>query len=388
MTGDVKIWPKTVCNGLGALAQLPRLLADLGVGRAMVVCGRTVANGPILAQVKAALGPAYAGCFDRVQSHTPLGLVQEAAELLRELGADVVVSVGGGSAIDCGKGIAIYLATGGDFEPYRVRRSAQDKSRRAVPPGITHIAIPTTAGSASDVMPTAGIRNVETREKLLFWDDALIPAATVLDPEIASHTGAMLTATSGMTAVARCVESLYSRERNPLAAGLALQGLRLMAEGLPAAVENPGDLEARMKTQAGCVLSGIAAINSMVSVVHAVGHVIGGRLGLQHGTSHSMMLPPAMRLLLPVIGEDQHLVAQALGGDSRGLDAAAAGRLAADRMEALLDRLPIGRRLRDAGLPEEEIDAIAAHAPEDYMMRNLPRPMEASEVAALIRAAW
>lgn len=385
----VRIWPKRLFLGRGSLATLPKVMAELGVGRALVLCGRTVASGALLARMRAALGPLCCGVFDGVAAHTPLPMVESAMAQIAATGADVVISVGGGSAIDAGKGAVLLTATGGACAPYAIRYAAGDGMRRALLPavGLKHIAVPTTAGSASEVLPTSAIRDVERRSKMLFWDDALIPDAVILDPEMAAATGAFLTAASGMTAVARCVESLYSSDRNALAEGLALHALRLLQHNLPLSVERPDDLDARLECQVACAMSGIASINAMVSLVHALGHVVGGRYALQHGVSHAILLAPAMRRLLPAIGARQGLVLEALGGDGAG-DPDAAGARAAERIAALVARLPLNGRLRELGIPAEELDEIAETATHDYMMANLPAPVSLAEIGALLRAAW
>ncbi len=372
------------------MAQLSTLLDDLGARRALVLCGTTVASGHLLAMTRAALGDRCIGVFDRVGSHTPLTMVEEIAGISKASNVDAIITVGGGSAIDAGKGTILLRAAGGTtIDPYAVRYDdAGRMNQRALPKAdVLHIAIPTTSGSASEVMPTAGIRDVAARKKLLFWDDALIPDGVILDPVMAASTNAFLSAASGMTAVARCVESLFSIARNPIAEGLALHALRLLHRNLPIVVATPGNLRARYECQAACSMSGVAAINSMVSIVHALGHVVGGKFGLQHGVSHAILLAPAMRRMLPTIGEAQHLVLQALDGPPVA-DADAAGRAAADRIEALVAALPLKQRLRDIGLEESELLGIAEQTTHDYMMINLPRPMGAPEIEALVRSVW
>jgi alcohol dehydrogenase class IV len=136
-----------------------------------------------------------------------------------------------------------------------------------------------------------------------------------------------------------------------------------------------------------CTMSGMAAINAMVSVVHAIGHVVGGRHGLQHGVSHTILLAPAMRLLLPAIGDDQTLLLDALDGTRQG-SAEADGAEAAKLMSAFISRLPLRQSLRELGTPEGELTEIARLTMSDYMMANLPRPMAEAEVLALLRSAW
>lgn len=385
----VGIWPNRLIMGDGSMNALPQIMKDLSVKRAFVLCGKTVAKGPLLQRTRAALGDYFCGVFDAVTSHTPLTMVEEALAAMRAQNADAIISVGGGSAIDAGKGVALLSTAEGALNNYIIRQDANGTLHqdRLPTPKFPHVAIPTTSGSASEVMPTAGVRNLAQRKKLLFWDNALTPQAVILDPQMTIHTGAELSAASGMTAVARCVESLYSASRNPLAEGLALHALRLLYRNLPIVVVEPGNLDARFQCQVACSMSGIAAINSMVSIVHALGHIVGGKYGLQHGVSHSILLAPSMRQMLPVIGERQRFVLEALGGDPL-VPAMEAGAVAADRLQDLVARLPLRQRLRDLQIGADELADIAVQGSQDYMMVNLPRPMPVSEIETLLRNAW
>jgi alcohol dehydrogenase class IV len=386
---EISIWPNRLLCGEGSLDQLAQAIVDLKCKRAFVICGATVASGPILDLVRSALGAHFVGMFGTVKMHSPLPDLSSLVRDIQACDADVLVSVGGGSAIDAAKGASLLLASGGDLDLYAIKYGETGMQRALLPRrAIAHIAIPTTAGSASEVMSTAGIRDPEHRKKMLFWDDLLIPDAVILDPRIAAFANPVLTSTSGMTAVARCVESLYSVNRHPISTALALHALRVLNRALPACIDDPDDLLARSDCQYACAMSGIAAINAMVSLVHAVGHAVGGRYGLQHGVSHAILLAPSMRLMMPSLGEEQALVFAALGGNPSGLDAHACGVGAADAMDALLAKLPLKRRLRDLGIPTSELADIAKHTETEYMMANLPRPVSTQEVEALLQAAW
>ncbi|HEY2186453.1 MAG TPA: iron-containing alcohol dehydrogenase family protein [Xanthobacteraceae bacterium] len=381
-------WPGRVVFGAGAVDRLGAEASSLGARRALVICGSTVARGPMLAKVRAALGDALAGIFSEVTAHTPLEMVERGAKRVCETNADLLVTVGGGSAIDAGKAIAILLASAGDVARYGIRYTpGGEMVRSPLPDGmIQHIAVPTTAGSASEVMPTAGCRDPISRSKLLFWDRRLVPRVTILDPEMAIYSDAGLTAATGMTAVARCVESLYSGKRQPLSTGLALHALRLLSAALPRSIASPTNLAARADCQIGALMSGVAAINAMVSLVHAIGHVIGGRYALQHGIAHAILLAPAMRLLLPVLGDQEALLTDALTkgtGACEGADSGAAGIMA-----GFVRRLPLPQRLRDVGVRNDELADIAHSAVSDYMMANLPRPLSERDVLALLQEGW
>jgi len=379
---DFGDWPGRIVFGRGAVAQLGAVVRRVGGSRALVICGSTVARTEMLDKVKVGLGDRLAAVFAEVKSHTPVEMVERGLAIFLESKADTLVTVGGGSAIDAGKAIQIRLATGGDLEPYAIRYAPGGTMEKKPLPKRTvpHVAVPTTAGSASDVMPTAAARDPNSRVKLLFWDDDLTPSATVLDPEMAVHTPAALTAATGMTAMARAVETLYSRYRHPISTGLALHAVRLLRDALPRSVAVPHDLDARAACQMACTMSGMAAINAMVSVVHAIGHIVGGRYALQHGISHTILLAPGMKRLLPVIGDDQALLLAALGGMP--------GQDCGDLISAFVGRLPLPQRLRDVGVSEAELPEVAQLTMSDYMMANLPRNMSEAEVLELLRSVW
>jgi alcohol dehydrogenase class IV len=378
-----------IVSGVGAADRLPELLDDLGIERALVVCGNTVSRGPQLALVEKVLGERLAGTFVGITAHAGLEGLRAGVDQVDVTRAEALISIGGGATIDSAKCIALLRAIDEPLDEYRVRKDPGFRSKpRRIPQTIPHLALPTTAGSSSEVMPWAGIRNEQTREKMLFRDPSLVPAVAVLDPRLVAPTEPWLTATSGVTALARGFETLYSSARQPIAEALALQSIRLLGPALPRAVEDGSDLDARAASQVGATISGIAADNSMVSLVHAVGHVVGGRIALQHGMAHAVLLPIAVRTYLPTTGSFQRQVAQAMGVDTTGLDDDDAGSCAADELERLLERLPLARRLRDVGVEEADLDDFADQTVIDPMFAFVPRTTSRDEVREMLQRAW
>jgi alcohol dehydrogenase class IV len=375
-----------IVYGAGATGRLPELLDDLGVERALVICGRTVAAGPQLAAVRDHLGERYAGVYDGVKAHGGLSGLEAGAAHARDSGADGLISVGGGSTIDSAKCVALLLSI------ERPLRDYSEQSGQAPPIDgelLPHVAIPTTTGSSCEVMPGAGVRDEVRREKLTFYDRRLAPDIAVLDPEITVHTGPELTATSGVTAVARSIEALYSRDRQPISDALARKALELMAGALPRAVSCPSDLDARGATLIGSMLSGIAADNASVSLAHAFGHAVTARVGLQHGIAHAILLPPAASLCLPAVGAAQRTVAEALGVRSaEDLSPDEAGLRAQRALEALIGGLPIPGRLRDVGVARDDLPDLVDVAMADRMFSYCPRSFERAEVVDLVERVW
>lgn len=385
---EVSIWPKNVQLGPGSVARLPELMRSFGCDRALVICGQSVATGPMLEAVRKALGPLYAGVFSEVRAHTPLPDVQRAAQLCLDLNADAVISVGGGSAIDAAKGVIICCAAGGDPRPYAMGPRTEGGKTIPMPPSrIRHIAVPTTAGSGSDVMPSAGIRDPALGKKILFWDQGLIPDATVLDPEMAVYAGGFLTAASGMTAVARAMEALYSKHRNQVSTGLALHALRLLNRSLPVCVNEPNNLQARQDCQVACILASTSSVNAMASLVHAIGHVVGGKFQLQHGVSHAILLAPVARRYVPLLGSDVRAVLHAFGYENTDL-AANSSDLIATAIEKLHGSLPLPKRLRELGLAQPDLPLIAESTLEQHMLDNTPRQTPLEEIVQILEEAW
>jgi alcohol dehydrogenase class IV len=367
---EVDWWPKRVVFGPASVEKLAELMAGLGRRRALIVCGRSIAQSDVHQKIRGILGNAHVDTFADIEMHAPLPVLERGAAAARSLRADVVISIGGGSAIDSGKGISLIHTVGPEYLSYALQPGSTPGKARAMPElELAHIAIPTTTGSGSEVAPTCGLRDPSVGHKRIFWNERLIPSIAILDPAVTTGTPAKLTASSGMTAVARSIEALYSGRRNPLRSALALHALRMLRISLPRSIEAPADLDARADCLVASALSAIAA-NINTSAVHAVGHVVGGRYALQHGVAHAILLAPSMRLMLPIIGHEQTLVLAAMGGESDGLEAHDAGQHAAELMAQFVSTLPLPQRLSDVGVMPSDITDLVEHASHDPILMS------------------
>lgn len=383
---EIDWWPKRVVSGDGSVNDIKSLAEQLGRKRALIVCGKSIAGSACFAAVKEQLGSLYAGAFPHVEMHAPLPVLEQGAAEARKLGADLIVSIGGGSAIDSGKGISLIHRIGQNYLGYGLQSGS--RAAPAVPAmDLAHIAIPTTTGSGSEVTPTCGFRDPAVGHKRIFRHAHLIPDVAILDPQMAVATPAKLTACSGMTAVARCIEALYSGRRNPFRSALALRGLELLLRSLPASIAAPGDLEARAECLVGSAMSAIAA-NVNTSAVHAIGHVVGGQYGLQHGVAHAILLPGGMRLMLPLIREEQKLVLRAFGEAPNLISADDAGRRAAELMRDFVALLPVPQRLRDVGVERDALQPLAQHASHDPILLSSGGNLTTATIAAMLEQAY
>lgn len=380
---DIDWWPNRVLFQSGAVDRLGTVLEQIGRRRAFIICGKSVAASGNFQRVKVALGNACAGIFTDIEMHSPLPMVERATQAASKTGADCIVSVGGGSAIDTGKGIALMDTVGADYRAYALAPGG----KKLPPLRMAHIGIPTTTGSGSEVAPTVGLRDPDLGRKIVFRDMRLIPLVALLDPQMTVDTPVRLTAASGMTAVARCIELLYSGRRNPIHSALALHALRMLFTALPHSLNNPKDLALRSDCLIASSMSAISA-NANTSAVHAIGHVVGGKQGLQHGVAHAILIAETMRMMLPVVGPMQRQVLEAMGVSAAGLSDDEAGQRAADVMARFVAALPLPQRLRDVGVNQADIPAMAEHAAHDPIMIASAAGVTADKIAAILQSVW
>jgi alcohol dehydrogenase len=345
--------PTRVVFGDGAVGELPIECKRLGIARALVVTDRVLRDKTdIIARVEKVLGPRLGAIYDGVIPDTGVEVIDDGARLGREHGCDGLVSVGGGSAIDTAKGIAIVLTEGGSI---RDHQGASRLTRRQTP----HIAVPTTAGTGSEVSLYIVVKDHAAHEKMHFMEDRIIPDAAILDPALTVGMPPTLTAATGMDALTHAIEAYTSINRNPIADALALQAMRLVARFLPVAVSDGNDKVARGQMLIAANIAGMAFNATGVGLVHAMAHVIGARYGVHHGTANAICLPHVIRFNSDELGARYRDVAAALGVDAAGLGDEVAGEAAAQAVAQLNARVKLPLRLRDVGVPEPDLDACA-----------------------------
>jgi alcohol dehydrogenase len=373
----------------GAVDKLVGEVRALGASRALVVCGGNTRRSRLFARVTEQLGDLWVATFDQVVEHSSTRLVTEGAERAREAEIDALVAVGGGSASDTAKAVAILLAEGGRIEDHASRFEPPDRffSRELHRPKLPVIAIPTTA-SAAEVTPGLGIR-ASDGTKLLFWDIKLASRVILLDPVANLEVPVALMASTAMNGFAHCAEGLYSRLRNPISEGLALQGARLFAKAVPAMVAEPDNPDHRGQVLAAAALSGMVISNARVGIHHAVCHCLGALGGLSHGVANAIMLPHALRYNVDVAAGELRGLAEALGVPVAGKSDAFAAEAAIDAVRELQRKAKVPNRLRDTGLDRNLLPRIAEHTLLDRGLFFNPKRTATSEpVLRLLEGAW
>ena len=371
--------------GAGSVSKLTEELDRLGASRALIITGRTLKKeGALLQRIQVLLGNRCAGVFSETRQHVPRPTVIAATEAAREVDADVLVSFGGGSPIDTAKLVAMCLAEEVSDEDQldRYRILFQYPDRLEIPAVnsdcLPHVSISTTL-SAGEFTNFAGATDEIRKVKDLYTGDGLWVTTAILDPEMATATPSWLWASTGIRSVDHAVETVCSRNSLPVADALALEALRLLFQNLPESAAERQNLEAALICQIAAWMSISSLTNVQVGLSHGLGHQLGARADVPHGVTSCIILPRVLEFNLPVTGEEQRRIAEAMGVDTRALTDEAASAAAVEELEGLIDRLGIPRRLRDWGVSESDLPAIATDALEDLVVASNPRPITGPE---------
>jgi alcohol dehydrogenase len=369
--------------GARAADNLGDVVQELGGKRAFIVTDTFLSEKTDLVQrLSKSLGARLAGVWSGVVPDPTAPSVDQGAAVAREHGADLLISLGGGSAIDTAKAMAVVLTEGGKILEHEGYHAL---TRRLVP----HVSVPTTAGTGSEMTLVTVITDPERGQKTFVGSHFLHPDAAVLDPTFTTGMPANLTAATGMDAMSHAVEALVSSLRQPLSDAAALHAIRLIAQNLPRALEAPADLVARGQMLLAAALAGTAFSNAMVSLNHAMAHSLGALHHVHHGTLNAALLPHSMRFFAADVGDRFAPVAAALGVEVRDLDGETTARRAADAMEAFVHRVGLTTRLGELGVPEAGLPQVAELALSDGSIIYSPRPvMDPAEIEALLRQAY
>jgi alcohol dehydrogenase class IV len=356
---------------------------NLQCKKVLIVTDKDLAkNTNIPEKIRKALGSLCVGIFSDVEPDSGLHIVNQGAKLGKELAADCLVSVGGGSAIDTAKGMAILLKEGGKLQDYA---GFQVLTRPQTP----HIVIPTTAGTGSEVTYVAVIKDHDQGRKLLFGDYNILPNVAILDPKMTEGLPPGLTAATGMDAMCHAIEAIHSLQREPVADGMALHAIRLIKEFLPRAVKDGRDMTARGQMLIAANMAGAAFSNAQVGMVHALAHTVGARFKVHHGLANSILLPPCLRYNADACGDVYLNILSAMGINIERVSQDEAGNLLSDWITEFTKGLGLPQRLRDVGVPQEGLMECSEIALSDGAIVYNPKFIsDSAEVLKVYQQAW
>jgi alcohol dehydrogenase class IV len=371
--------------GVGALAGLARHVREAGGRRVFVVTDPGVVASGVANQVREVLAAEGVDhvVWSGVSPNPGTSTVEAARDALQAFGsADVVVlAVGGGSSMDTAKAVSLAAGNPG------VGVMALGYHEAGVRDGRPVIAVPTTAGTGAETNTYGVITDEAVGRKGYIGHPSVLPVVAILDPALTLGLPPAATAATGVDAMTHALESLLSRNPNPFAEAVALGVIRTVARWLPPAVADGSDLEARSELLLASHLAGIAqASGTGVGLVHAIGHAVGTRARLAHGTALATVMPEVFRFYGPIRERELALVGVAFGVASPAESDASAAAAAVGAVERLLDLVGQRRRLADLGLAGPSLDTIAEDALADPAIANSPRLPDRSAVRAILEA--
>jgi alcohol dehydrogenase class IV len=365
--------------GAGTIARLPELAHELAFRRTLLVAdpGLMQTAHPDRARSLLKSGGIEVVLFTDFD-HDPDGaMVARGAESARAAAVDSIVAVGGGSSLDCAKGLNFILTNGGAIADYRGYGKAEQ-------PLLPMIAVPTTAGTGSEAQSYALISDTESHDKMACGDPKAAFRVAVLDPELTVSQPRSVTAIAGYDALSHAVESYVTTRRNPMSVLFAREAFRLLEGHFERVLAAPDDVAARGAMLLGAHLAGMAIEASMLGATHACANPLSSRYGTAHGVAIALMLPHVVRWNADAAGPLYAELLRAAGRDPGASPAAAL----ADRLDelAVVARLP--RRLRAAGVEEAHLSALAAQAARQWTGTFNPRPFDEASALELYRGAY
>jgi alcohol dehydrogenase class IV len=385
MTAEIKIPPILKLGG-GSFSDASALLLRLRCKRPMLVTDPFLMRNQLAERLAKQLKDGGLSCaiFHETVADPTTAVVATGVRKFLEGGHDSLVSLGGGSPIDTAKAIGMLAANGGQVRDYRVPRP--------IPlAGPVHVAIPTTAGTGSEVTRFTVITDTETGEKMLVAGDSLLPSAALVDYELTLTMPARLTADTGTDSLTHAIEAYVSRKANPFTDALALAAMKTIWSELPTSFREPGNVKAREAMMLAATQAGIAFSNASVALVHGMSRPLGAHFHIPHGLSNAMLLPAVTAFSVPA-ALDRYAECARTMGVAQPLDSA---KSAADQLIHALyqrnDELQVPSP-RQYGIAEERyialIPTMAIQALASGSPQNNPRIPTAQEIEELYHRVW
>ena len=373
-------YPTPIKFGPGRIAELADVCKAAGITRPLFVTDAALAKLPIATAALQSLKDAGLGAalYSDIKPNPSAANVIDGIALYKKGSHDGVVAFGGGSALDAGKAIAFMS---GQSRPLWDFEDVGDNWTRADLKGIAPtVAVPTTAGTGSEVGRVSVITDEETHTKRLIFHPRIMPVAVISDPALTVGVPPHLTAATGMDALAHCLEAYCVDSYHPMADGIAIEGMRLIRAWLPVACRDGGNIEARAQMLAAATM-GAVAFQKGLGVVHSLAHPVGTHYGLHHGLLNGVLMPYVLEFNRKAIEPKMAILAQSLGLPQPGFDGVAAW------IGGLCREVAIPRTLAELGVDDSKADQIARAALVDPTAPTNPVALDFSSVRALFMKA-
>lgn len=368
-----------VVYGVGTLARLGELARELGGRRVLLVTdpGLEQAGHPQRAVHSLRQAGIHVQVFDDVTENPTNRQVERGMRVAREHRIDLLVAVGGGSAMDCAKGVNFLLTNGGKMSDYK-------GFGKAAKPMLPSIGVPTTAGTGSEAQSYALITDESSHLKMACGDKKAAFHIAILDPELTVSQPRAVAAATGIDALAHAIESFVCTRRSPISNIYALQAFRLLEPNLEIVLDDPDNLSARSAMQVGAHFAGVAIENAMLGICHSCANPLTAHYGITHGVAIGIMLPHVIRFNALAA---EHWYAELVHG-SVIENGEPSSEILARRISELLDVAGQPRRLRDCGVSQGILHILAEEARQQWTANFNPRPVTDADLESVLHAAW
>ena len=365
--------PKKILLGAGAINQVGRLAKSLGAKKALIVTDQGVVKARLVEGIQESLQSEQinVGLFDKVEAEPPARVIDQCAQLARSEAYDIVIGVGGGSSLDVAKGVSIMATNEGEIIDYAGVDLVPVKR-------LPLILVPTTAGTGSEVTRALIITDERDMTKRAVFSDFNLADLAIVDPLLTVSLPQVITAETGIDALAHAIEAYVSVNATPFSDILAIEAIRLVAENLPAAYAKGNNIEARFNVMLASTLAGAAFNSGGLGAVHGLAYVLGTEYHLPHGRSVAIMLPHVMDYNKIGNLNKYAQIAQAMGENIEGLSTYEAAEKSVDAAKRLLEDVNISIKLTDYGSSEKDLPKMVEAGMKQTRL-FVPNPRDLAE---------
>ena len=383
--------PVKIISGANAVDNLPFEVEQLGASRPLVITDKGVAGAGLLKILENAFSDSnieIGAVYDETPPDSSFNVVKEIAKIYRSTNCDSFVAIGGGSAIDTDKGVNLVITENSDDLARFAGAQVLDK------PMKPFIVVPTTSGTGSEVTLVAVISDTDRNLKMLFTSHHLLPRVAILDPRMTLTLPPSITAATGMDALSHAMEGYIGLQKNPISDAYSMASIKLIGQMLPKAVKKGSDPKVRLAMANAATMAGIAFSNSMVGMVHSLGHATGAICHVPHGIAMSIFLPFGLEynmdkeekrigeMLLPLAGETVYLNTPA-GKRARGTIKAVRG-----LQRKLHQSCGLPMTLKETGVPWTKLEQIAQKTMDDGALGYNPEAVDQTDALRILKQAY
>lgn len=375
--------PTKILFGIGSINELGREVLEFNAKKVLVITDPGVVKAELHKEIIESLNRSRieVQVFAEVESDPSIDTAAKAAELAKEFCVDVIVAIGGGSVLDAAKSAALLVTNSGNLKDF----AGVNKVKY---PGIPVIAVPTTAGTGSEVTIFAVMSDSVNNEKFTISSPLIAPRVAVLDPALTLTLPRGITASTGMDALTHAIEAYTSTIAQPATDGLALQAIELISKNLRVAVWRGDNIQARGNMLQASLLAGIAFNNAFLGLSHAIASPLGAHFHIAHGIANAVMLPYVMEYNSVTAADKFAVVARLMDVNDKELNTRSLARQAVTAVEELCNDIGIPNRLRDIGAKEDLLQVVARDALKSVQLKFNTRSANESDILALLKKAF